>query len=90
MQMGSLINLDLEMYPDILEMLDGVSVGDTVSISGSFQVKELSEKKFSGSFSGEDISITSEEIEDDEDEDEEYEDQGEEDEESPVSEEAEG
>lgn len=88
MQMGSIINLDLEMYPDIVEMLDGVSVGDKVSITGSFQVKELSEKKFSGSFGGEDISITSEETEDDEDE--EYEDQNEEDEESPVSEEAEG
>lgn len=86
MQMGSLINLDLEMYPDILEMLDGVSVGDTVSITGSFQVKELSEKKFSGSFGGEDISITSEETEDDED----YEDEEEEDLEEPVSEEAEG
>ena len=85
MQMGSLINLDLEMYPDILEMLDGVSVGDTVNITGSFQVKELSEKKFSGSFSGEDISITSEEIEEDDDDDED-----EEPEETPVSEEAEG
>ena len=87
MQMGSLINLDLEMYPDILEMLDGVSAGDKVSITATFQVKELSEKKFSGSFGGEDISITSEEIEDDEYEDE---DEDEEPEETPVSEEAEG
>ena len=68
MLMGSIANFDLEMYPDIVEMLEGVSVGNVVRISGSFQVKEISDKRFSASFSGDDISITSEEEEYDEEE----------------------
>tara|TARA_B100000989_G_C19465564_1_gene438108 strand:+ start:806 stop:1057 length:252 start_codon:yes stop_codon:yes gene_type:complete len=75
--MESLINMDLEMFPDITEMLEGVSVGDVVKVSGSFQVKELNEKRFTGSFEDkEGITITSEkpedepESEDDTDEDE--------------------
>ena len=74
MQMESLANFDLEMYPDILEMLDGVSVGDTVRISGGFIVKELSDKRLTASFDDNDSSIsiskTSEESEDEDDEDE--------------------
>lgn len=72
--MESLANFDLEMYPDILEMLDGVSVGDTVRISGGFIVKELSDKRLTASFDDNDSSIsiskTSEESEDEDDEDE--------------------
>lgn len=74
MQMESLANFDLEMYPDILEMLDGVSVGDTVRISGGFIVKELSDKRLTASFDDNDSSIsiskTSEESEDEDEEDE--------------------
>lgn len=72
--MESLANFDLEMYPDILEMLDGVSVGDTVRISGGFIVKELSDKRLTASFDDNDSSIsiskTSEESEDEDEEDE--------------------
>ncbi len=75
MHMESITNFDLEMYPDILEMLDGVKVGDVVRISGSFQVKELSDKRFTASFddSDADISIvnTSEDSEDEDDTDDE-------------------
>jgi hypothetical protein len=67
--MESLVNFDLEMYPDILDMLDGVSVGDTVTVSGSFQVKELTDKRFSASFNDEDVSITRIGGDDTEDED---------------------
>jgi preprotein translocase subunit YajC len=74
MQMESLANFDLEMYPDILEMLDGVSVGDTVRISGGFIVKELSDKRLTASFDDNDSSIsiskTSEESEGEDEEDE--------------------
>ena len=38
------------MYPDILDMLDGVSVGDVVRVSGGFVVKELSDKRLTASF----------------------------------------
>ena len=69
MHMESLINMDLEMFPDILEMLEGVEVGDVVKISGSFQVKELTEKRFTGSFEDKKgIKITSDEPEESEDE----------------------
>jgi preprotein translocase subunit YajC len=72
--MESLANFDLEMYPDILEMLDGVSVGDTVRISGGFIVKELSDKRLTASFDDNDSSIsiskTSEESEGEDEEDE--------------------
>lgn len=50
MHMESLVNMDLEMFPDILDMLEGVSVGDVVELKASFQVKELTEKRFTGSF----------------------------------------
>ena len=80
MRMESLVNFDLEMYPDILEMLDGVSAGDTVRVSGSFQVKELTDKRFTASFNDEDASVSikktggdDSEDEDDTDEEEESE-----------------
>jgi hypothetical protein len=71
MRMESLVNFDLEMYPDILDMLDGVSAGDTVRVSGSFQVKELTDKRFTASFNDEDasVSITKTGGDDSEDED---------------------
>ena len=57
--MESTLNLDLEMYPDIPEMLDGVSVGDTIKVTACFQVKELTGKRITGSFDDdEDIKIT--------------------------------
>jgi hypothetical protein len=75
MHMESITNFDLEMYPDILEMLDGVQVGDVVRISGSFQVKELSDKRFTASFDDSDSNISivnkSEDSESEDDTDEE-------------------
>jgi hypothetical protein len=69
--MESVINMDLEMFPDILDMLEGVSVGDVVKVSGSFQVKELTDKRFTGSFEDKKgITITSNEDKTDTDEDE--------------------
>ena len=70
MQMESLVNFDLEMYPDLVDMLDGVSVGDKVRISGGFLVKELSDKRLSASFDDNDSSISITKIggEDEEDE----------------------
>ena len=50
MHMESILNLDLEMYPDIVEMLDGVAPGDEVEIKACFQVKVLTDKRFTGSF----------------------------------------
>lgn len=71
MHMESAINMDLEMFPDILDMLEDVSVGDVVKISGSFQVKELTEKRFTGSFEDKNgITITSNEDQASTDEDE--------------------
>lgn len=79
MRMESLVNFDLEMYPDLLDMLEGVSAGDIVRVSGSFQVKELTDKRFSASFNDDDASVTiskeggddeEAEIEDDTDEEE--------------------
>ncbi len=65
MNMESILNLDLKTYPDIAEMLDDVSVGDVVKISASFQVKELSENRFTGSFEDkEGITITGDAEED--------------------------
>jgi len=58
MHMESLANFDLEMYPDILTMLDGIQVGDEVRLSAAFTVKELSDKKFSASFNDNDSDIT--------------------------------
>jgi len=58
MHMESLANFDLEMYPDILTMLDGIQVGDEVRLSASFTVKEMSDKKFSASFNDNDSDIT--------------------------------
>jgi preprotein translocase subunit YajC len=58
MQMESLANFDLEMYPDLVDMLDGVSVGDKVRISGGFVVKELSDKRLTASFDDNDSSVT--------------------------------
>lgn len=55
--MESLVNFDLEMYPDLVDMLDGVSVGDKVRISGGFVVKELSDKRLTASFDDNDSSI---------------------------------
>ena len=68
--MESLVNFDLEMYPDLVDMLDGVSVGDKVRISGGFLVKELSDKRLSASFDDNDSSISITKIggEDEEDE----------------------
>lgn len=57
MHMESLVNFDLEMYPDLVDMLDGVSVGDKVRISGGFVVKELSDKRLTASFDDNDSSI---------------------------------
>jgi preprotein translocase subunit YajC len=56
--MESLANFDLEMYPDLVDMLDGVSVGDKVRISGGFVVKELSDKRLTASFDDNDSSVT--------------------------------
>lgn len=42
--------MNLEMYPDINDMLDGVAVGDVVKVTACFQVKELSDKKLTGAF----------------------------------------
>jgi hypothetical protein len=68
--MESVVNMDLEMFPDILDMLEGVSVGDVVKISGSFQVKELTDKRFTGSFEDKKgITITPHEDKTDTDED---------------------
>jgi len=50
MNMESILNMNLEMYPDVVDMLEGVSVGDVVKVTACFQVKELSEKKFTGAF----------------------------------------
>lgn len=76
MRMESLVNFDLEMYPDLLDMLDGVSAGDVVRVSGSFQVKELTDKRFTASFNDDDadISITKTGGDDSEDEEDESED----------------
>lgn len=74
MQMESLANFDLEMYPDILDMLDGVSVGDKVRISGGFVVKELSDKRLTASFDDNDSSISISKTGGDEDEEAEDED----------------
>lgn len=78
MRVENLINFDLEMYPDVLDMLDGVSAGDIVRVSGAFQVKELTDKRFTASFddTDSDIKISKKggdeepEIEDDQDEEE--------------------
>lgn len=82
MQMESLANFDLEMYPDILDMLDGVSVGDKVRISGGFVVKELSDKRLTASFDDNDSSISISKTGGD-DEDEEAEDEDDTAEEAP-------
>jgi hypothetical protein len=66
--MESLANFDLEMYPDILTMLDGIQVGDEVRLSASFTVKEMSDKKFSASFNDNDSDITISKIGGDDDE----------------------
>lgn len=58
MRMESLVNFDLEMYPDIMDMLEGVSAGDVVRVSGSFQVKELTDKRFSASFNDDDSDVS--------------------------------
>lgn len=50
MNMESILNMNLEMYPDINDMLDGVAVGDVVKVTACFQVKELSDKKLTGAF----------------------------------------
>lgn len=69
MHMESVINIDLEMFPDILDMLEDVSVGDVVVINASFQVKELTDKRFTGSFEDKKgIKITSNEADKDEEE----------------------
>ena len=78
MQMESLANFDLEMYPDILDMLDGVSVGDKVRISGGFVVKELSDKRLTASFDDNDSSISISKIGGDDEEDTDEEDTDEE------------
>lgn len=83
MQMESLANFDLEMYPDILEMLDGVSVGDKVRISGGFVVKELSDKRLTASFDDNDSSISITKTGGDEDEEAEDEDEDDSAEEAP-------
>ncbi len=80
--MESLANFDLEMYPDILDMLDGVSVGDKVRISGGFVVKELSDKRLTASFDDNDSSISISKTGGD-DEDEEAEDEDDTAEEAP-------
>jgi len=62
MNMESILNMNLEMFPDITDMLDGVAVGDVVKVTASFQVKELSDKKFTGAFEDkEGIKITASE-----------------------------
>lgn len=71
--MESLANFDLEMYPDILDMLDGVSVGDKVRISGGFVVKELSDKRLTASFDDNDSSILITKVGGEEDEEDEAE-----------------
>ena len=48
--MENILNFDLKTFPDIAEMLEGVSPGDIVKVNASFQVKELSEKRFTGTF----------------------------------------
>lgn len=54
--------MNLEMFPDITDMLDGIAVGDVVKVTASFQVKELSDKKFTGAFEDkEGIKITASE-----------------------------
>ena len=84
MRMESLVNFDLEMYPDIMDMLEGVSAGDVVRVSGSFQVKELTDKRFSASFNDDDSDVSISKIgEDSESEDDT-------DEEEPETEEASG
>lgn len=70
MRMESLVNFDLEMYPDLLDMLEGVSAGDIVNVSGSFQVKELTDKRFSASFNDDDASVSISKVGGDEPEDE--------------------
>jgi hypothetical protein len=70
MNMENILNFDLKTFPDIAEMLEGVSPGDVVKISASFQVKELSEKRFTGTFEdSEGITITESSDEKDSDED---------------------
>jgi hypothetical protein len=85
MRMESLVNFDLEMYPDILDMLEGVSAGDIVRVSGSFQVKELTDKRFSASFNDDDSDVSISKIGGDDSEDED-----DTDEEEPETEEASG
>lgn len=88
MRMESLVNFDLEMYPDLLDMLEGVSAGDIVKVSGSFQVKELTDKRFSASFNDDDATVSiTKEGGDDEDETESEDDT---DEEEPQTEEVAG
>lgn len=59
MNMENILNFDLKTFPDIAEMLEGVSPGDIVKVNASFQVKELSEKRFTGTFEDkEGITIT--------------------------------
>ena len=88
MHMESLVNFDLQMYPDLVDMLDGVSVGDKVRISGGFVVKELSDKRISASFDDNDSSISITKSGGDEDEDSEDEDDS--DAETPETEETSG
>ena len=84
MNMENILNFDLKTFPDIAEMLEGVSPGDVVKINASFQVKELSEKRFTGSFEdSKGITITGDSDEEDTSEDDT-------DEEEPESEESTG
>tara|TARA_Y100000004_G_scaffold165945_1_gene197247 strand:+ start:15601 stop:15852 length:252 start_codon:yes stop_codon:yes gene_type:complete len=80
MNMENIVHFDLKTFPDIADMLEGVSPGDIVKVSASFQVKELSEKRFTGAFEDkEGITITAEgEDSDEDDQTEEEEPEGEE------------
>jgi hypothetical protein len=89
MNMENLINFDLKTYPDIAEMLEGVSPGDVVKINASFQVKELSEKRFTGTFE-DSKGITINEDSDSDEEDEDSSDEGSEDSEESETEETSG
>ena len=78
MRMESLVNFDLEMYPDLLDMLEGVSAGDTVRVSGSFQVKELTDTRFSASFNDDDSDVSISKVGGDDEEDQDEDDTSEE------------
>lgn len=91
MNMENLINLDLKTYPDIAEMLEGVSPGDVVKINASFQVKELSEKRFTGTFEdSKGITINEDSDSDSDEEDEDSSDEGSKDSEESETEETSG